>query len=124
MQRRIAVYVTDLIFSTKIMSTARSLDVAVEVVRSAAGLSDRLAGGGIDLVIIDLTADGDPVEAVRAARRAENTPRIVAFCPHVQIDLADAAREAGADEVLPRSAFSQDLPGILRATSASPDESR
>ena len=37
----------------------------------------------------------------------------VGFLSHVQKDLAVAAREAGCDRVVARSAFTRDLPKIL-----------
>jgi hypothetical protein len=40
---------------------------------------------------------------------------VVAYVSHVNQDLADAARLAGADEVLPRSRFVQVLPDLLSA---------
>ena len=38
----------------------------------------------------------------------------VGFVSHVQTDLIDAARRAGVDQVLARSAFTQLLPEILQ----------
>jgi phosphoketolase len=37
----------------------------------------------------------------------------VGFLSHVQKDLAVAAREAGCDRIVARSAFTRDLPRIL-----------
>jgi hypothetical protein len=39
--------------------------------------------------------------------------KTVGFLSHVQKDLAVAAREAGCDRVVARSAFTKDLPQIL-----------
>jgi hypothetical protein len=39
---------------------------------------------------------------------------IIGFLSHVQGDLKVKAQEAGCDMVLPRSAFSQNLPQLLR----------
>jgi CheY-like chemotaxis protein len=38
---------------------------------------------------------------------------IVAFYPHVETERRDAARAAGADQVLPRSAFTVRLASLL-----------
>ena len=38
----------------------------------------------------------------------------VGFASHVQTEVIDAARRAGVDEVMARSAFTQRLPEILR----------
>lgn len=106
-------YVTDLIFSTKITSTAQALGAKVRVVRNPDTLRVRLAESPAAAVIIDLNADGDPIEAVRATREVEPPPHTIAYLSHVQTELAEAAREAGADEVLPRSAFVERLPGLF-----------
>jgi hypothetical protein len=45
---------------------------------------------------------------------ATSGSRILAFASHVHVDLIESARRAGADEVLPRSAFASHLPEILQ----------
>jgi len=70
------------------------------------------APGGTLLVDLNITAV-DPLAAIAAAKKLPEPPRIIGFLSHVQTDLAAAARAAGADEVLPRSAFSARLPEIL-----------
>ena len=40
--------------------------------------------------------------------------RIIGFLSHIQGDLKAKAVEAGCDTVMPRSAFSQNLPNLLR----------
>ena len=68
----------------------------------------------VSLLIVDLNSAGDDaVDAVRAAVSHPSRPRVVAFVSHVDVDLADRARSAGADEVMPRSRFSQTLPQLL-----------
>ena len=66
-------------------------------------------------MIVDLNAKGHPVEAVARLRAAGNCVRVVAFLSHVQTGLAERARAAGCDEVLPRSSFTQNLAAILSA---------
>ena len=111
-------YVTDLLFSTKITSTGQALGAPVKVARGADGLTTALdmapaTDGRNTLVIVDLNASGDPLEAIRRMKARAAPPRVIAYVSHVQADLAAAAREAGADEVMPRSAFSMNLPAIL-----------
>ena len=112
----VAALVPDLLFSTKITSTAASLGVPVKVLRSLEALSQRLGEAKVTLVLLDFDSeDIDPIEAITACRQAASPPRIVAFGPHVRGDLIEACRRAGADEVLPRSAFVRRLPELLRA---------
>src|SRR5215212_5739059 len=56
-----------------------------------------------------------PLELLRAVKSdgALRGVRTVGFLSHVQGDLALAAREAGCDRVMARSAFVENLPGVL-----------
>ena len=101
--------VSDLMFSTKISSTGAAVNVPVRVVRTADDIEP-----GPALLLVDLDADG-ALDAIERCRTMIPAPRIVAFGPHVRTDLLAAAREAGADEVLPRSAFVARLPDLLKA---------
>ncbi len=64
-----------------------------------------------DLLILDLnSARFEPLALLQTIRSDVST---VGFLSHVQKDLAVAAREAGCDRVVARSAFTKDLPRIL-----------
>jgi CheY-like chemotaxis protein len=110
--------VTDLLFSTKITGTAKALGGAVLVARSldalAARLSEAAPAPASPLVIVDLNITGvDPLAAIRAAKTHPRSPVVVAYVSHVQADLAGAARDAGADQVMARSVFVSRLPDLL-----------
>ena len=107
----VVVYTGDLIFSSKISSTGAAVNVPVRVVSSVGDLAP-----GAALLLLDLEAPG-AIEAIERCRTMLPTPRIVAFGPHVRDDLFTAAREAGADEVLARSAFVTRLTALLEAGS-------
>jgi hypothetical protein len=66
---------------------------------------DAHAAAGADLVVIDLARYGSSVRAVRTAAPGA---QIVAFGPHVDDEALAAARDAGADDVMPRSRFFRD----------------
>jgi DNA-binding NarL/FixJ family response regulator len=120
-------YVTDLLFSTKITSTGQALGVPVTVARSVDALAAQMNAAGVGdahLVIVDLNASGDPLEAIRRMKAQSAPPRVIAYVSHVQADLAAAARTAGADDVMPRSAFSKNLPAILTGATASSSENQ
>lgn len=106
--------VDDLIFESKIAASAEALGVTLAVVRDPARVEARLAQTGARTLLVDLHVSGDPVAGIRAAKAVADPPRIVAWGSHVAADLAASARAAGADEVLPRSAFVTALPEILR----------
>jgi DNA-binding NarL/FixJ family response regulator len=65
------------------------------------------------LVIVDLNARSQPIQAIEKLRLARKDVRVVGFLSHVQRELAAQAQAAGCDEVLPRSSFTQNLAAIL-----------
>ena len=109
--------VADLFFASKIEATARLGGVAVRVVRTAeAALHAWPAAIG---AVVDLNiATGDAVELVRRMKAARPDAPITAFLAHVQVELANEARAAGADVVLPRSRFAAQLVDLLCETAA------
>ncbi|MCZ6850100.1 MAG: response regulator [Planctomycetota bacterium] len=119
MDQTIAALVPDLIFATKIASTARSLGVQVANIRTLDQLTERLSSNHDALVLIDLeAADLDPIHAIELCKQSEHQPRTIAFGSHVRSDLLGAARRAGADEVMARSGFVGRLPSMLQSVSS------
>lgn len=107
--------ISDLIFKTKVDSTARSIGAEASVVASIEELRGVLSAKPVSLVVVDMQLPGEEAtETIAAAAGHTPRPRIVAFHSHVQTELADAAKRAGADEVIPRSAFSSGLAAILQ----------
>ena len=68
------------------------------------------AAGGATVAVVDLGRPGvlDALPALVATG-----VRVVAFGSHVDRETLDAARAAGCEEVLPRSAFFRDLASLL-----------
>src|SRR5450432_10859 len=94
----------DLFFQMKVAETAKHLGLEFKV----AGNSDALLAlleTHPKLVIVDLNARSQPVQAIERLRAANRGTRVVAFLSHVQVELAAQARAAGCDEVMPRSTF-------------------
>ena len=124
---RIFAFVEDLFFVSKINETARKLNVRVEFVKSAEELEEKV-GSGEDakpsLIIFDLNnAGAKPLAAIPKLRaRFKKGTSILGFVSHVQGELKLKAQEAGCDSVVPRSAFSQNLPQILRRHGAPEEE--
>ena len=116
--RSVIVLIDDLIFETKIRSTAASLGVGAAMVKSATDLSAALDAKAAALVIVDLNTGSDAIEAIRTSAGHACQPHVLAFVSHVDEDLATRAREAGADEVMPRSRFSAELPRLLETGAA------
>ncbi len=106
--------VDDLFFRARIEAVARNLGVGLEVVRNAAELERRMDAGGVTRVVVDLGLDvADPPTVIRALKARAAPPEVVAYGSHVDADRLAAARDAGADRVLARSAFTRRLPEIL-----------
>ncbi len=108
--------VSDLMFSSKITATANSVGASVAIVRTLDQLESELSTNPTTTVMIDLEATAaDPIEAIVKCVRAQPKPRIIAFGPHVNVDLLAKASEAGADDVMPRGAFTTNLQQLLTA---------
>jgi CheY-like chemotaxis protein len=112
--------VDDLMFSVKISSAAKAVQVPVAFERVAGNVLNRIRAERPTLVIFDLNSGRLlPLEAIRAIKADPgiSATRTLGYVSHVQGDVIAAARAAGCDEVLARSAFSEKLGDILsRAT--------
>ena len=116
MTRRVLAAVEDLLFRSKISETASTLGIEAAFPRSPKKLLETLRESPPDLLILDLnSARFEPLELLQTVKSEEATRDVstVGFLSHVQKDLAGAAREAGCDRVVARSAFTRDLPRIL-----------
>jgi DNA-binding NarL/FixJ family response regulator len=109
---RVVGLMDDLFFQMKVAETAKQLGVEFRVACNAEVLATML-DAPTKLVIVDLNAKSNPVAAIARLRAAQNDIPIVSFLSHVQVDLAAQAKAAGSTEVLPRSAFTQNLAKIL-----------
>lgn len=114
--------VDDVFFQAKMAETARQVGVELKTVATGdALLAEALAPGGSAgpqaprLLIVDLNARHGAIEALERLRAAANQRPVVAFFSHVQVELAERARAAGCEQVLPRSKFTQNLAAILAA---------
>lgn len=109
--------VNDMIFATKIRSTAEAVGVSVSFAKILEELKRLLDDGDVQLVIVDLGLDGGQgIECVSVACSHSPRPRVLAYGSHVDTELADQARAAGADEVMPRSRFNTQLAQILSSS--------
>lgn len=109
---RVIAYMDDLFFQMKLAETAKHVGVEVKVATNGEALRTLLEPVP-KLVVVDLNARGNPLEAIRELRKGHPELRIVAFLSHVQRDLAAQAHAAGCQEVMPRSTMTQNLAAIL-----------
>jgi DNA-binding NarL/FixJ family response regulator len=111
--------VDDLLFSSKIRATAKQLGVDVTFARTPDDILAQARQLKPSLAIFDLNSGKtDPVRTIGLLKSEGVEVRTVAFASHVHVDLIQAARSAGADEVLPRSAFAARLAEILSKAGA------
>ena len=108
--------VEDLLFLSKIQQTAKQLGVEVGIARPAdlPKLADENAPNAF---ILDLNLpSGKALEVLRTLKSDLKTKdiTIIGFVSHVQNELIAAAREAGCDVILARSAFTGQLAALLR----------
>ena len=111
---RVVALMDDLFFQMKLAETAKHLGVEVKVATTPEALQS-LLDPAPKLVIVDLNSRSQPIAAIQRLRADKNGVRVIGFLSHVQTELAAQARAAGCDEVLPRSAFTQNLATILEA---------
>ncbi len=119
------VLIDDLFFQAKLFETAKLTGIALETAATGEQLLKAAAANPEALVIVDLNARQGALDAVEQLCKGKSDPagrpngpgnprRVIAFISHVQTDLAERARGAGCQEVMPRSKFTQDLAAILR----------
>jgi CheY-like chemotaxis protein len=114
--RRVLAAVEDLLFRSKISETAEGVGVEAAFPRNPTKLLETLRESPPDLLVLDLnSARFEPLELLRTVKSSDTLRdvRTVGFLSHVQGDLALAAREAGCDRVMARSAFVENLPRVL-----------
>lgn len=114
--RNIVVAVDDLFFLAKIQETARQLKVPIQLAKSDKELLEQVENPP-SLIILDLNSLAlKPLAVIAKIKHKPELKKtvLIGFLSHLQSDLKLKAQEAGCDMVIPRSAFSQNLPGLLR----------
>lgn len=118
---RILAVVDDLFFVVKINDTAKRAGLVCEFLKSAEAVLERAKAERPLMVIVDLNGRSvNAVDLIGQLRKAEELKglSVMAFVSHVEGELKQRAQEAGAT-VLARSAFSANLPQILKRHSGS-----
>jgi hypothetical protein len=117
---RIYCFIEDLFVLAKIQETARKLGVKVGFVKADKDIVARLMEGPEadrpSLIVFDLNnVSAKPLTLIpRIKSKLKRGTSVIGFLSHLQGDLKAKAIEAGCDMVMPRSAFSQNLPNLLR----------
>ena len=115
-KKKILAVVDDLLFTVKINDAAKRAGMDAEFVKSEKDVMDKLRDKPV-LIIFDLNANC--VDSVELIGKLKSNPEsksisLIGFLSHVQGELKMKAQEAGANMVMARSAFSQNLQQILK----------
>jgi hypothetical protein len=118
---KIYFFIEDLFLNAKINETARKLGVKVAFVKNDKDAIAELTSHEAEadrpgLIVFDLNnANVKPLTLIpKLKAKLKKSTSIIGFLQHIQGDLKAKAVEAGCDVVVPRAAFSQNLPNLLR----------
>ncbi len=106
----ILAYVPDLMFATRIIESAKRLGLSLESLEMGEDPTAAIERVSPKLVVVALDAL-NWLTVVRAAKQAG--ARVLAFGPHSDAATLQAARAAGADQVVARSRMASELPDLL-----------
>lgn len=117
--------VDDLFFVSKLQETARQVGAPLVTVRAEDFRLEAVRQQQPALAIFDLnTTTANAVELIRQLKADAELARVpvLGFFSHVQVELQEAAQEAGCEQVLPRSKFTATLPALLRQYAPARDQ--
>jgi PleD family two-component response regulator len=115
-RKKVLAVLNDLFFAVKINESVKRAGMEVEFVKSAEDLFEK-AKDQPSLIIFDLNYSAvEPLALMSQLKASEELKNIscIAYVSHIQGELKQKAHETGCDVVLARSAFSQNLPQILK----------
>jgi PleD family two-component response regulator len=115
-KKKILAVLDDLLFTVKINDIAKRLGLEVEFVKSDQDVLDKALSKPM-LIILDLNSRAvHPLKLISKLKGEDETKAIslIGYVSHVQGELKQQAQQAGCDIVLARSAFSQNLPILLK----------
>lgn len=106
-------YITDLFFQAKVGEIAKHAGADLKIFTSLYKFIPELTKNP-DLILIDLSAEGISGPAlISQIKQTNGDIPVVAYGPHVDSSTIRYARQAGAEEVLPKSEFTDKLASIL-----------
>ena len=115
-RKKIVAAIGDLFFTVKIRETARHAGIDVEFVKSEKDVLEMAKTHPL-LIILDLGFSLlQPIKLIGKLKSAEESKQIslIGYLSHVEGELKQKAHDAGCDMVMAKSAFSQNLPQILK----------
>jgi PleD family two-component response regulator len=116
-KKKILAVVEDLLFTVKISDAAKRAGLDVEFVKSERDVIEKAASEKPLIIILDLNFSAvQPLKLITKLKSNGEMKQIslIGYLSHVQGELKQQAQDAGANIVMARSAFSQNLPQILK----------
>jgi PleD family two-component response regulator len=116
-KKKILAVVEDLMFTVKIADAAKRAGLDVEFVKSERDVIEKATQEKPLLIILDLNFNAvQPLNLISKVKSDGEMKQIsvIGYLSHVQGELKQQAQEAGANIVMARSAFSQNLQQILK----------
>jgi PleD family two-component response regulator len=119
-KKKVLAVLDDLFFTVKIADAAKRAGLEIDFVKSE---KDALAKANNDplLIILDLNCTTlEPLKLIAKLKSDESLKQIsvLGFVSHVQGELKQKAHDSGCNMVMARSAFSLNLPQILKRHAA------
>lgn len=116
-KKKILAVVEDLLFTVKISDAAKRAGLDVEFVKSERDVIEKATSEKPLIIILDLNFSAvQPLKLITKLKSNGEMKQIslIGYLSHVQGELKQQAQDAGANIVMARSAFSQNLPQILK----------
>jgi PleD family two-component response regulator len=116
-KKKILAVVEDLLFTVKISDAAKRAGLEVEFLKSERDVIEKATHEKPLLIILDLNFSAvQPLKLISKMKSNGEMKQIsvIGYLSHVQGELKQQAQEAGANMVMARSAFSQNLQQILK----------
>ena len=132
MNRTVLALVDDLFWRAKIDHAVKSAQARVVFLSDPDELTATASSSVVGVILVDLSLRKDPIGAIDTLKKGAKTKGIpvIGYCEHMRKDLKQRGLDAGCDEVLPRSAFSEHLgdlvlkyalPGSVRTAEEEPE---
>jgi CheY-like chemotaxis protein len=116
---RVAALVPDLLFGSKVKAALEAAGHEVDLISGAVEAWDEV--GGIDVLVVDLTAndvDGIELFETLATGGELHGVRTLGFFAHVQPEVRERALAAGFDQVVPRSRMAREGAALVDGLAA------
>jgi CheY-like chemotaxis protein len=121
-KKKVLAVLDDLFFRVKIADAAKRVGLDIDFVNKEDDVIERAKEQPL-VIILDLNINSlQPIKLISELKSLPETKgvSIIGFVSHVQGELKQKAHETGCDMVMARSAFSQNLPQILKRHAGMP----